>query len=91
MSNESEALFQSDEYDGVYDDTSYEPSNHGRSRYKSLNESIEAPKGRNTKAKVGESCRCPICHKVFIKRSYQQRFCGNRCRIKYHNKRQFYY
>lgn len=91
MSNESEAWFQSDEYDGVYNDTFYEPSNHGRSRYKSLDKSIEAPKERNTKAKVEESCRCPICHKVFIKKSHQQRFCRDECRIKYHNKRQFYY
>lgn len=56
-----------------------------------LNNSIEAPKKRNEKAKVGEMCRCPMCGKKFSKKVYQQKFCCNKCKVKYHNKRQVYY
>lgn len=62
-----------------------------RSRKKKLGKSIEAPKIRNEKAQVGEECRCPMCGKKFAKKSYQQKFCGIKCKNNYHNKRQYYY
>lgn len=65
--------------------------NNRRYRVGKLQNSIEAPKARNEAAKVGSVCHCPICGKKFIKQSYQQKFCSNRCKVKYHNKRQVYY
>lgn len=62
-----------------------------RKRKAQLSNSIEAPRNRNIQAKVGTECRCPICGKSFVKKSYQQRFCGGECRIKYNNKRMVYF
>lgn len=46
--------------------------------------------------KVGDTVTCPVCKKSFIKRTYQQTFCGTRgknkhlgkgrlCKDQYHN------
>lgn len=55
-----------------------------------LGNSIESPRKRNERAKIGDTCRCPICGKKFLKKTYQQKFCCIRCKNKYHNKRQVY-
>lgn len=55
------------------------------------NPSQDIPRKRNAKAKVGTECRCPMCHKKFIKKTYQQRFCCIKCKNNFHNKRQRYY
>lgn len=38
---------------------------------------------------VGSHCICPICHKEFVKKTYQQVFCGSSkdtsCKDSYHN------
>lgn len=52
---------------------------------------IEEMRASNGVAKKGETLRCPMCGKVFIKKSYQQKFCTNDCKVKYHNKRQVWY
>lgn len=59
-------------------------------RKNGLNNSIEKLKRININKKKDSQCNCPICKKMFIKKSYQQRFCSDKCRIKYHNKRKVY-
>lgn len=59
-------------------------------RKKKLGKKTEDKKSVNEKSSVGEPCICPICGRTFIKKSYQQKFCGDKCRIKYHNKRKVY-
>ena len=39
----------------------------------------------NKSAKVGEECKCPTCGKTFIKKSYQQVFCCNDCKVAFWN------
>ena len=94
MFDETEAWHLSDIDDGV-DEYPFERcgiSGIGyRSRKLKLDNSIEAPKARNEKAKIGEECRCPMCGKKSIKKSYQQKFCKIKCKNNYHNKRQYYY
>lgn len=51
---------------------------------------IEEVKGINEQAKVGETIKCPICGRLFKKKSYQQKFCSISCKDKYHNKRMRY-
>lgn len=94
MNDETEAWALSDIDDGEYKYPfeGYEIFGTGyRSRKPKLNNSIEAPKARNEKAKIGEECKCPMCGKKFIKKSYQQKFCKIKCKNNYHNKRQYYY
>lgn len=52
---------------------------------------IEEVKAMNADAGVGNELKCPICGKRFVKKSYQQKFCSNDCKVKYHNKRQVWY
>lgn len=52
---------------------------------------IEEMRASNGVAKKGETLRCPMCGKTFEKRSYQQKFCSNDCKVRYHNKRQVWY
>ena len=59
-------------------------------RKKKLGKYTEYKKSANEKSSIGDSCVCPICNHTFIKKSYQQKFCGDKCRIKYHNKRKVY-
>lgn len=59
-------------------------------RKKKLGKKTEDKKLINEKSSIGDSCICPICGKTFIKKSYQQKFCGDKCRVKYHNKRKVY-
>ena len=59
-------------------------------RKKKLGKYTEYRKSANEKSSIGDSCVCPICKHTFIKKSYQQKFCGDKCRIKYHNKRKVY-
>lgn len=80
--------------DGDYDLTPhhynyYQPSIY-IGRKKGLNNSIEKLKRININKKKDSQCSCPMCKSVFIKKSYQQRFCSDKCRIKYHNKRKVY-
>ena len=93
MFDETEAWHLSDIDDGTdVDEYFFECPEIGyRSRKLKLDNGIEAPKARNEKAKIGEECRCPMCGKKFIKKSYQQKFCKIKCRNNYHNKRQYYY
>ena len=43
---------------------------------------IQAKRG-----KVGESIKCANCGHFFTKETYQQKFCCDRCRVRYHNRR----
>lgn len=52
---------------------------------------IDEMRAKNGLAKTGESLQCPMCGKRFTKKSYQQKFCTNDCKVKYHNKRQIWY
>ncbi|MCX4279337.1 hypothetical protein [Muribaculum sp.] len=52
---------------------------------------IEEIRANNGAAKMGEELRCPMCGRKFVKKSYQQKFCTNNCKVKYHNKRQVWY
>lgn len=36
-------------------------------------------------AKIGEEISCPVCGKVFTKKTYQQKFCCTKCKNKYWN------
>ena len=40
----------------------------------------------NKSAKVGTEIECPVCHKRFIKKSYQQAFCCGECKDKFWNR-----
>jgi ribosomal protein L37AE/L43A len=40
----------------------------------------------NKSAKVGTEIECPVCHKRFIKKSYQQAFCCGECKVKFWNR-----
>ena len=40
----------------------------------------------NKSAKVGTEIECPVCHKRFIKKSYQQAFCCKDCKDKFWNR-----
>lgn len=62
-----------------------------RYRIREINNSQEAPKKRNEKARIGADCGCPMCGKKFVKKVYQQKFCSIKCKNNYHNKRQRYY
>lgn len=52
---------------------------------------IEEIRAKNGNAKMGEQLQCPMCGKRFVKKSYQQKFCTNDCKVRYHNKRQIWY
>lgn len=52
---------------------------------------IEELRTANKDAKIGAVIKCPMCGKIFTKKSYQQKFCSNGCKVKYHNKRQVWY
>lgn len=52
---------------------------------------IEEMRAKNGNAKIGAELKCPVCGRGFVKRSYQQKFCTNDCKVKYHNKRQVWY
>ncbi len=41
----------------------------------------------NKSAKVGTEIICPVCGKMFIKKSYQQAFCSTECKDKYWNQK----
>lgn len=41
--------------------------------------------------KVGEEMNCLRCGRRFVKKAAKQRFCSDKCRIRYHNKRTSYY
>ena len=88
MNDETEAYHLADieECRGDYDDSSYSYQGK-RYRVKEINNSQEAPKRCNEKAKVGTECHCPMCGKKFIKKVYQQKFCCIKCKNNYHNKR----
>lgn len=92
MNDDTEAWHLADieECRDDYDSHSYSYQSK-RYRVKDLNNSQEAPKRRNEKAKVGTECRCPMCGKTFVKKVYQQKFCCIKCKNNYHNKRQVYY
>lgn len=34
---------------------------------------------------VGSMIKCPNCHKNFIKKTYNQKFCCTKCKDNYHN------
>lgn len=55
-----------------------------------LGKKIEHRKNVAELTEVGNKCRCTMCGKFFEKKSYQQKFCSDKCRIKYHNKRKIY-
>ena len=55
-----------------------------------LSKKIETKKKSAEETHVGNECTCAICGRKFIKKSYQQKFCSDKCRIKYHNKRKIY-
>ena len=59
-------------------------------RKSKLSKKIEDKKKSAEATKVGNECKCPICGRNFVKKSYQQKFCSDKCRIKYHNKRKIY-
>ena len=42
----------------------------------------------NKNKNVGEICICPICYQKFVKKNYQQVFCCNECKVKFHNDKQ---
>lgn len=93
MNDETEAYHIAD-IEECRGDTEYpytQPYQGCRYRVKKLDNSIEVPKRRNEKANVGAEIRCPMCHKKFVKKTYQQKFCCIRCKNNYHNKRQVYY
>ncbi len=92
MNDETEAWHLAD-IEECRDSSYREPYVYKGERYrvKRLDNSIETPKRRNAKARVGDKCRCPMCGKLFTKKSYQQKFCCIICKNKYHNKRQVYY
>lgn len=52
---------------------------------------IEEVRSKNGNAKIGAELKCPVCGRGFVKRSYQQKFCTNDCKVRYHNKRQVWY
>lgn len=87
------------EYDCEYDryldcqDDDNEPTNRPyryleRRILPGLHPLIEEVRAANGKAKKGDSLKCPMCGRNFIKKSYQQKFCCNDCKVRYHNKRQ---
>ena len=69
MNDETEAYHLADieECRGGYDSSDYHYQGK-RYRVKELNNSQEAPKRRNERAKVGTECRCPMCGKKFVKK-----------------------
>lgn len=79
-----------DEYEYNYTFNKQRPKPIGVYRKKKLSESIEKLKSININKKKYSHCYCPMCKREFIKKSYQQIFCSNKCRIKYHNKRKVY-
>lgn len=58
---------------------------------KRLCDSIERVRSGNAAAKIGAQLECPICKHSFTKKSYQQKFCSDRCKVYYHNKRQVWH
>lgn len=39
----------------------------------------------NSKMTVGQVIECPVCHRVFLKTSYNQKFDSTRCKDRYWN------
>lgn len=56
---------------------------------KELIEQISTVYYHNKNRKIGQTCKCPICHKEFVKKTNKQVFCGSRydeeCKNAYHN------
>ena len=40
---------------------------------------------KTKESKTGETIKCPICGKVFIKKHYAQAFCCKECKDRYWN------
>lgn len=54
---------------------------------RALPRSLKSAYVKASKTKVGENTYCACCHKTFIKKTYQQKFCSDKCRVRYHNRR----
>lgn len=86
---EAEALSDIEEsredYDDIVDGGSYERFLEEREH--SINADYRHYQ-ENKKAKVGDKIRCAQnkCTKYFVKKSYQQAFCGTKCRTKFWNR-----
>ena len=71
-----------------YDDNSsslYSGNNWGQRCGLPTRKSSAYVKAKN--AKVGETITCANCGKKIIKKTYQQKFCCDNCKNKYHNRR----
>ena len=42
---------------------------------------------KNKEAKCGETIECPVCHKMFVKKQWQQAFCCTQHKDKYWNQK----
>lgn len=86
---EAEALADIEEcredYDDIVDSGSYE--RFLKERGYSIKEDYRHYQ-KNKKAKVGDKIRCAQnkCSNCFVKKSYQQAFCGTKCRTKFWNR-----
>lgn len=84
-------LYDWDEYSGApWRDYNYPRRTKYVGRKPKLGKKIEHRKSVAESTEVGNKCRCTMCGKFFEKKSYQQKFCSDKCRIKYHNKRKLY-
>lgn len=61
--------------------------NFGYKRYRKA----DKHKTHGREVKIGEEMRCLRCSKKFVKKAIKQRFCSDKCRTRYHNKRTVYY
>lgn len=50
----------------------------------------DSQKGYGKNVKIGEKMHCLRCGKTIVKKSAKQRFCSDKCRTRYHNKRTIY-
>lgn len=92
----SEWLECEDMDDDYYEGDAYydEPSKPAKSQRETLVEILQAqgtelPKKKvvylKETPKVGDRIECKHCGKVFIKKSYQHKFCSLRCKDTFHN------
>ena len=74
-----------DDYDDALSYSQSNSNNWGQRCELPTRKSSSYVKAKN--AKVGETITCANCGKKMVKKTYQQKFCCDRCKIKYHNRR----
>ena len=80
-----EYMSEADAMSMNYDDGSYDDSDDREQALQDLKEAYTEQYNINKSARTRVECKCPVCHKRFIKKSYQQAFDRTKCKDRFWN------